>query len=271
MGLHIRADMFRQHLTGIRVTGAVREKQTVRLQRVEIVVPRHADNLYATADEATDDIMLHAAIHENHFLSVLTFVIADDLFAGHLIHKIDVLILRFGSGRTTLYLDRAEHHAVLAQHHRQRSRVDSRDTGYTLADQPFGKGLFAVPVAELAAVLAADDRPCINAVGLHIRRQTIRFKRKLRHAVVAYQRISQRHQLARITGVGQRLRITHHRGIEDHLTAHRHIGAEAVALERHAVAKSQYCFFYLHIVASRSGPTEMIRIGVCNSRSKKLT
>ena len=82
--------------------------------------------------------MLHAAIHENHFLSILAFVIADDLFARYLIHKIDVLVLRFGSGRTTLYLDRAEHHAVLAQQHRQRTCVDSSDTGYTLADEPFG-------------------------------------------------------------------------------------------------------------------------------------
>ena len=130
--------------------------------------------------------MLHAAIDENHFLSVRTFVIADDLFARYLVHKIDILVLRFGSGRTALYLDRAEHHAVLAQQHRQRTRVDPRDTGYTLADEPFGKGLFAVPVAELAAVLAADDCPGINPVGLHVRRQTVRLKGKLRHAVVAH-------------------------------------------------------------------------------------
>ena len=50
------------------VAGTIGQEEAVELQLVEVVIPGHADNLYASVQQAADDIGLDAAIYKHNLL-----------------------------------------------------------------------------------------------------------------------------------------------------------------------------------------------------------
>ena len=56
-------DMLNRLAALLGVTRTIGQEQTVKLQLVEVVVPRYADNLYTSVQQTTNDVGLDAAIH----------------------------------------------------------------------------------------------------------------------------------------------------------------------------------------------------------------
>ena len=56
-----------RRLTTLRVAWTVGEEETVEVELVEVVVPRHADDLDASSDEAADDVRLYSAVDKDNF------------------------------------------------------------------------------------------------------------------------------------------------------------------------------------------------------------
>ena len=104
--------------------------------------------------------------------------------------------------------DPAAHRPAVADVAHQRPRVDPADRRHPAVTQPVEPA--ALGVGGVLGVLGlAHDHPArLSAIGLH---------RRLRDAVVADQRIGEGDDLARVRGVGDRLLIAGHRGVEDDL------------------------------------------------------
>ena len=99
----------------------------------------------------------------------------------------------------------------------------------------------------------------MDSLALHEVSQFVVFKGERRHAVVANERIGEHHELASIGGVGQRLGIAGHGGVEHHFACHRPFVAERFAVELCAVIQKEgyftHCIFgmgltYLFICSS---------------------
>ena len=222
-------------LTGVGVAGTIGQEEAVEVHRGVVVVPRHADDLDAAADEAADDIGLDAAVDEHHLLAG-ALVVADNLLGRDLIDEVDALIGGLGDVVGLIVEDDlTHHHTVLAQHLGQLAGVDARDAGHMLALEPVGQTLVAVPVVVLFAIVGADHGGNVNLVALHECGQAIGLNGKRRYAVVADKGEGECEDLTGIGGVGERLGVAHHGGVEHHLAGYRLIVSEAAAAEARAV------------------------------------
>ena len=108
--------------------------------------------------------------------------------------------------------DPAAHRAAVADVADQGAGVDAADRRHAAVAEPVEPA--ALGGGDVLAVLgvAHDDAAGVDAVGLHRRR---------RDAVVADQRIGEDDDLARVGGVGDRLLVAGHRGVEDDLAGDR--------------------------------------------------
>ena len=87
-------DMLHGLFTSFRVARSVGKEQSVEVERVEVMVPRHAHYFDATLEQAADDVRLYAAIDQHHAMSFLAErLIGDDLFATHLRHPVDAAVV----------------------------------------------------------------------------------------------------------------------------------------------------------------------------------
>ena len=59
------ADMLHRNLTALWVARTIGKKESIKVQTIEVIVPRNPDNLDSTFEEATDDVCLYAAIDED--------------------------------------------------------------------------------------------------------------------------------------------------------------------------------------------------------------
>ena len=55
-------DMSHRHLALFRVSRTIGQEKAIELQLIEVIVPRNAENLYPSTQQASDDVGLHAAI-----------------------------------------------------------------------------------------------------------------------------------------------------------------------------------------------------------------
>ena len=60
-------DMCHRLVALLWVARTISQEQSIELQLVEVVVPRHTNHLDATTYQATDDVGLHATIDEDNF------------------------------------------------------------------------------------------------------------------------------------------------------------------------------------------------------------
>ena len=102
-------------------------------------------------------------------------------------------------------------------------------------------------MAVLLTVVADDDGFSIDFITLHECGQAILFNREWRHTIVSHQRESHHQQLTSIAGIGQRLRITHHRRVENNLSAYGFVVPEAFSLKFCSVFQDQFYIFH-HLV-----------------------
>ena len=78
----------------------------------------------------------------------------------------------------------------------------------------------------------------MDAVALHKQGQAIVAQPRIRHTVVAYQRIRGDQYLSCITGIGETLWIARHSGVKHHLASRIGIVAKRPATELTAIVKN---------------------------------
>src|SRR4051812_41887095 len=122
--------------------------------------------------------------------------------------------------------DAAAHGAAVAQVPHERARVHAGEAGHAAVGEPVQP-----PALGARRVLAVDrrahDHPArVDGVGLH---------GLAADPVVADVRVGEDDDLAAVAGVGDRLLVARHRGVEDDLAGHRTAGRAGVAVEAAAV------------------------------------
>ena len=115
-------------------------------------------------------------------------------------------------GVVALGEDAAAHRAGVADVAHERPRVDAGDRRHAAVAQPVEPPALGGRAVLVVAGLAHDRRARVDAVGLH---------RRGADAVVADVRVGEGDQLARVGGVGHRLLVARHRGVEDDLAGDR--------------------------------------------------
>ena len=225
-------------LAHIWVTRTIGQEQSVEVHIGVIVIPWHTDHLYASVDEATDDVCLHTAVNENHLLAG-TLVITDNLLAAHLVNEVYTLVV---SLRDVVWFiikeNLTHHHTMFTKHLSQLTGIDACDSWHFLALQPVGKTLHCIPVAVLLAVIIHDDGRSINLVTLHEGWQTILLESKWWHTIVAHERECKCHQLTGVRRVGQTLWISHHGCVEHNLARYRSVISKRFAMELGSIAQN---------------------------------
>ena len=225
-------------LTHIWVARTIGKEQSVEVHIGVIVIPRHTNHLYASVDEATDDVCLHTAVNENHLLAG-TLVVTDNLLAAHLVNEVYTLVvsLRYVV-RLIIKENLTHHHAMLTKHLSQLTGIDACDSWHFLTLQPVGKTLHCIPVAVLLAVIIHDDGRSINLVTLHEGWQTVLLESKWWHTIVAHERECKCHQLTGVRRVGQTLWISHHGCVEHNLARYRSVISKRFAMELGSIAQN---------------------------------
>ena len=102
---------------------------------------------------------------------------------------------------------------------------------------------------EILAIVCHHQCLDMNLPALHEQRQAVGAHSCVGHAIVANQRKCRHKYLTGIAGVGQTLRIAHHRGIENHLAHGVSFVAERPARELRSIFEYQFCcshhYFFL--------------------------
>ena len=225
-------------LTHVWVARTICQEQAVEIHIGVIVIPRHTNHLYASVDEATDDVCLHTAVNEYHLLAG-TLVVTDNLLAAHLVNEVNTLIVSFRYVvRLIIKENLTHHHTMLTEHLSQLTGIDACDSWHLFALQPVGKTLHCIPVAVLLAVIIHDDGRSINLVTLHEGWQTVLLESKWWHTIVAHERECKCHQLTGVRRVGQTLWISHHGCVEHNLARYRSIISKRFAMELGSIAQN---------------------------------
>ena len=60
--------MLHRCFTAFRVARTIGQEETIKVQLVEVIIPRNTDDFYATLEETADDVGFHAAIDEDNAL-----------------------------------------------------------------------------------------------------------------------------------------------------------------------------------------------------------
>ena len=122
--------------------------------------------------------------------------------------------------------DAAPHRASVADMADQRSGIDAADPGNPAVREPVEPA--ALGGRDVLAVLGVthDRAASVYPLGLH---------RRCGNAVVTDQRVGEGDDLPGVGGIGDRLLVTGHRGVEDDLAAHRPLVATRLAVEAGAV------------------------------------
>ena len=223
------ADVLHRDLAERRVARAVGDEEAVPVELVEVVVPRDADQLHAALHQAAQDLVLDAAVHQDHLLVALA--VADHFLAADDRDLVVQVGVGNGCDRLRAFLhDLAEHRALFAQQLGQRARVDPADAGDLLLLEPFVQALDGVPMAVFLTVVGDDQAPDVDLLGFEGLADAVGIHFHLRDAVITDERIGDAEDLARIGGVRKTLGIAHHRRGEHHFSIARAVVAEAPAL-----------------------------------------
>ena len=225
-------------LTHVWVARTIGQEQAVEVHIGVIVIPRHTNHLYASVDEATDDVCLHTAVNKYHLLAG-TLVVTDNLLAAHLVNEVYTLIVSFRDVVWFIIKENlTHHHTMFTKHLSQLTGIDACDSWHFLALQPVGKTLHCIPVAVLLAVIIHDDGRSINLVTLHEGWQTVLLESKWWHTIVAHERECKCHQLTGVRRVGQTLWISHHGCVEHNLARYRSVISKRFAMELGSIAQN---------------------------------
>ena len=79
-------------LTCVRIARPISQKQAVKIHVGIIIIPRNADYFHPSINQTTDDIGLHSAVNEYHFLSC-SLLISDDFLTRNFRNKVHSLII----------------------------------------------------------------------------------------------------------------------------------------------------------------------------------
>ena len=241
--------MFHRLATLLWVTRTIGKEESVELQLVEVVVPRHTNHLDATSNQAADDVGLYTAVDKYHFL-LSTFIIADNIFTAYLfypVHRAIVLFCLLRFHRSSFYNDLSHHDTVFAEHFGQSSCINACNGRNLFAFQPRCQRLFGIPVAILFAIVGYYQCLGMDAVALHEQGQPIATHTCIRYTVVANQWKCRYQYLSCIAGVCQTLRIARHGSIKYHLANRLGLITERASVEYGAVAEYQSCFSHYYL------------------------
>ncbi|OPZ67029.1 MAG: hypothetical protein BWY83_02723 [bacterium ADurb.Bin478] len=204
------------------IAGPVGDEHAVVFLIGEIVIPRNSTHAQPPRRQTADNVILAAAIDQHHFF--FTLAVFHRFCDADLLHQVDfvriIKVLFIGEKN-----DPPQHRPFIAQSLGQHARIDAVQRRRLVADQPIGQASLRVPVAVFKRVFGDDQALDVNPVGFEIFIQPV-LKNASGHAIVADQGIGEHQDLSVIGWIGKALRITHHAGIEHHLSGDRPLRGE---------------------------------------------
>ena len=155
---HRLAKVGNRDVAELRVARPVGDEQPVVVELVEIVVPRHPDDLHSPFHEAPEDVVLDSAVNHHDCLgaaAIFNHILAAD--DGDLVGEVRVV-----DREILLHAVRnnhSKHRALLAEKLRDGAGVDSEYSRNLLLFQPLVEALDRIPVAVVEGIVAYDDSP----------------------------------------------------------------------------------------------------------------
>ena len=225
-----------------RIARTVGNEESVPFQGVEIIVPRHSNQLYTPRNQASEYLVLYSAIHKHHSLvsfAILPYFLAADYC--HLIVYVGVVVREVLGHALRNYL--SEHGTLFPEHFGELAGVDAEDAGDFLLLEPFVKTLDCIPVAVLLAVVRDNEPSDVNLFGLESRAESILVKFFGRNAVIPYERVTYAEYLPRIRRVGEALGIAYHSCGEYYFSRCSRVIAETPSFQPASVLEDKRCFF----------------------------
>lgn len=219
------------------------------MTRRQIEIPRHAMDAHAAMQETPQDIALHSAIvrdDRGSLLAPAAWLVrrhAVDADVGDEIALVRIIHAFHDCSRVTpLFLfDRSEHHSVLPEFLRERTRVDAGDPRNAVLLHPILQGALRVPMTERIADIRHDDRAHVDVLAFEVFAETELVERFLGHAVIADERIREDQNLSDVTGIRHRFRIPDHARVENDLAVGIAFRTKRPTRESRAVSQDKFC------------------------------
>ena len=244
----------------LRIARTVAQEQAVVFHSAVVVVPRDADHFQATGEQAADDIVFAAAVHQHLlFLGGLGREVAEHLAAGDIGHEIMVFVSIYpGVVLLAFHYDAAAHHALFAKGLGEGAGVDAGNGGDVFAPKPGFQVFLRVPVAVGAAVIGHYQGAGIDVTAFKVLFQAVFFLTVRRYAIIADEGKGGNQDLARIGRVGQAFGITRHGRVEHHFPRSIPEASECGPFVAGSVFQYQNCFHTQKKPVPPSGRTGMI-------------
>ena len=217
---------------GLRVPGAVREHDPVRVPRLDLFkrrIVREAAHRTAAAGERTNDILFGTVIEQRHLNRAVAVIarLADADLRNAVRHNVcGDFALHFVTVNLIAEAEHAAHRAGLPQAAGERTGVDPADSGDPV--------VFQVSVqVDVTAKIAGDPGNGVNDKCFHP--GVIGFRVLIADSVVSDHRVSHHNALACIAGVCKQFGVPAHGAVEHYLAQHVAGLAKALALKGHPV------------------------------------
>ena len=191
-------------------------------------------------EEAAEDVVLHAAVHQQHL--VLSGAVLHCLPGRY--HCYEVVLVGVVEGDILIAEDYlSKHGALLAELLCQGSGVNAAKAWDLLGLEPRSQAFAGVPVAAVFRVIGDDQRGTLYLFRLEVFGYAVHPVLG-RNAVIAYHRVGRDQDLALVGGVCQALGVAGHRGIEYQLAGDGFPVPEGFGGEDRPVFQYQFCVFH---------------------------
>lgn len=241
-GLHQAAQVVDGILAVSRVTGTVRDENTIKVVGNLVdgeVVGEHGDT-GATANQATQNVLLHTTVDDSHVALRVRSANVEGSLGADLADKVD--LLRVGKGLILVGIvllthgDTGQRRTLLTQVGDNFTSVDARDGRNTLTSTPFSEALNSRPVAVALCNIGNDDTGGLEVGGLKVLEKTMVVLLEGGDTVVANEGLGEDQDLAPVGRIGQGLGVTDQRGGEDGLTGNVGAGSEGLPVEDRTIS-----------------------------------
>ena len=173
---HCLADILHRSITGIRIARTIGNKQSVKFESIEVIIPRDTNHFNITFQQTTDDISLYTAIHQYHFPFIRTFIIANHFLATYFIYIVNACISSFKNiVRFIVKNNLSQHHAMFAEYFSQFAGINACDAGNLLTFQPVAETFNSIPMTVFVRIVTYDNRFRMNLLTFHKSSESVRF------------------------------------------------------------------------------------------------
>lgn len=236
-GLHQASEVVDSVLAVSRVTGTVRDEDTIKVlsDLVDGVVVGEDGDGGASADQAAENVLLDTAVDEGNVqrgtgrLDNEGSLGADALDQVDLA-RVDEALILIGIVLVTNG-DPSEGGTLLSEVGDNGTGIDARDGGNTLSGAPLSQTLNGGPMAVVDSNVGDDNTGALDVGGLEVLEEVVLVSGVGGNTIVANEGLGEDEDLASVGGVGHGLGVANQGGSEDSLARDVCVGAEGLALE----------------------------------------